>query len=1051
MSAKNQPHPVGIVTASAGTGKTYDLTSRIEAEIAAGQAPERIVASTFTVKAAEELRERARSRLIGAGHTQAAIRLLGARISTINGVSGGLVKEFAFGLGLSPIVDVIEESAAAIAFREAANLAIGKRADEMGRLSRAFGYDEAYAEKDWRADVNKVVELARANNIAPEALARCAERSIEGFAALLATPTPHETEAGLDAALLDAIKALLALYPSDEGLTKGTAGALKQLRDFSASGRVVDWPWSRWAKISKLSGTKADDANFEPVREAAAAFARHPRLREQVTRYISGIFACASEAMQAYDAHKRAWGLVDFVDQDRLMLDLLRTPLLEGELKERIDSIFVDEFQDTSPLQLANFVEMSRHVGASIWVGDPKQAIYGFRGADPDLITQLAPKIQTTTGGTRSTLDKNWRSRPGLVAFFNDAFGPTFRAMGLPTETTQIGKVERKDLPGQGTPLAFWRIDRDFAASVAGGVIDALANGAEWRVVTDGATRLLGPGDIAILCCTNDDCLKIADALAAAGVKVAIERVGLFGTLEVRLALAALRWCADRRDTLALAELAHLLHEGADQPAWFEACLREDRAAGMEALVPLAADLRTIADTVVHKTPLEFVDAVLALGGISKAVRRWGSSEERLLNLEQLRGLVAAYEEDRRRSHAPTTATDLCAWLSEREENQPQSRSPDAVTVLTYHAAKGLEWRFVVLTGLDSKPKASPFGVHVTSDISQAETEWNDPLAGRWLRFWPWPFGAQKKDVYIDATAASSPAGQAAVDSEQAERARLLYVGATRARDYLVLALPKNGWQWLDELKSDEGAPAIEALGIGGAETRVNGRIHAARVFAPVPIEEAQSPDFSQAYCSPDAEPRSFPPLAVTPSEEAREQEEQKNEKIVEAIDLGVRLPFAGSSDMSRVGEAIHRFLAADDPDWEEPRRLALAERLLDAWGVSGLDPRDVATMSLRFHAFVADRWPGGVLKRETPIIFRMGERTLSGRIDALVETPHEIVVFDHKSFPGRASAWADQVQKHARQLRLYREAIAASLPSPKPIMLALHLPISGEVLIVDG
>ena len=61
------------------------------------------------------------------------------------------------------------------------------------------------------------------------------------------------------------------------------------------------------------------------------------------------------------------------------------------------------------------------------------------------------------------------------------------------------------------------------------------------------------------------------------------------------------------------------------------------------------------------------------------------------------------------------------------------------------------------------------------------------------------------------------------------------------------------------------------------------------------------------------------------------------------------------------------------------------------------------------------------------------------------------IVVFDHKSFPGRSSEFADQVRKHAGQLRLYREAIVATLPAPKPILLALHLPISGEILMVGA
>lgn len=1049
MSAGKPIHPVGIVTASAGTGKTYDLTSRVEAEIAAGRAPERIVASTFTIKAAEELRERARERLLGAGKVDAAVRLLGARISTINGVNGGLVKEFAFGLGLSPIVDVIDENSAAKVFRQAADAAIGRRADELGRLSRTFGYDEAYGEKDWRADVNRIVELARANGIAPEALLSCAERSMEGFAALLAPPVAGETEADIDAALHAAIHGLLARYPSNDGLTKGTAGALDQVRDIAGRGAPADWPWSRWAKLAKVSGTKADDPHFIPVRDAAAAFARHPRLLEQVRRFVTGVFGCAAEAMQAYEAHKRAWGLVDFVDQDRLTLDLLTNPDIEVQLKERIEAVFVDEFQDTSPLQLANFVAMSRLAESSIWVGDPKQAIYGFRGTDPDLITHVAPKIQAATGGARSTLDKNWRSRPGLVAFFNDAFGPTFRATGLPPETTMIKDVAREDLSGQSTPLAVWRIDSDFADSVAAGVVGALAEGAEWRVAVDNATRLLDAGDVAILCRTNDECLKIADALARVGMKVAIERGGLFGTLEIRLALAALRWCADRRDTVALAELAHLLHDGPDQPAWFETSLRDDRLEAIEALVPFAANLRAVADAGVHKTPLEFLDAVLAAGGVANAIRRWGMPEDRLLNLEALRGLVAAYQEDRQRSRAPTTATDLCVWLSEQEASQPESRAADAVTVLTYHASKGLEWPFVVLTGLDSKSKGKAFGIQVESDVAGSDIDWKNPLAGRWIRFWPWPFGAQKKDVYLDVTAANSPAGQAAARSEQEERARLLYVGATRARDYLVMALPKSksGWAWMDELKSDEGSAAISIPDVGEAKVRVNGNPHPVRVAAPAPQDAEIFRQPSTAFTSPSVESVAFLPLALKPSDE----EAVEGARIVKEIDLGARLPFSGSPDMDRVGEAIHRFLAADDPTWPEERRVALAERLMSAWGVTSLNPRDVVTMGTRFRTFIDIRWPGARLRRETPIICRKGDRTLSGRVDALIETSELIVIIDHKSFPGARSQLLYQARRHAGQLRVYGEAIAAAIETPKAVITALHLPISGQVLIVQG
>jgi ATP-dependent helicase/nuclease subunit A len=1052
MNSARPSGGVRIVTASAGTGKTYHLTSAIEAEIHAGRKPERILATTFTIKAAEELRERARARLLEKGQGDNAIRLLGARIGTVNGICGGLVSEFALGLGLSPVAEVISDKVQTNIFHQAADASIGKYANELDRLAGLFGYDQGQKRKDWRDDVNAIVERARANNIAPEALAGFAERSVAGFTRLMPKPLADETEAGVDTALRAAINELLVRYPTNDGLKQVTAASLEAIREAGRSPKIADLPWSIWAKLAKSSPAKADEPHFQPLCLAASAFSRHPRLLAQVERFITASFACAAEAMHAYEVHKRKWGLVDFVDQERLALQLLTKPGIAPSLRERIEAVFIDEFQDTSPLQLAVFVALSQIAQSSVWVGDPKQAIYGFRGTDPDLITHVAPSIQAATGGEAATLGKSYRSRPGLVSFVNDAFGATFAAMGLPPGTTRVDDVDRDDLPGQPPPFAVWHIEGKNiglrASALAGGIKHALAHGTDWAVARVGTTGPLAAGDVAVLCRSNADCLTLAAALSTLGLKVAIERGGLFGTPEVRLALAALRWCADQRDSLALAELAHLLHEDDDQPAWFEASLQDDGREALATLVPMAADLHEIAKRTTHQSPLEFVDSVLTRGGISDALRRWGNIEDRLLNLEALRQLVAAYQDERHQNRAPTTATDLCAWLSEQNSGQPPSRSADAITITTYHGAKGLEWPLVILTDLEDKPKGSAFGLHVMSDIAADKIDWKNPLGGRWLRFWPWPFGAQKKDVFLDATAASSVEGKLAARVERDERARLLYVGATRARDYLVFALPKSnaGWAWLDELHSDAGNSAVVAPAPGETKIQVNGRSHDARVTSLAPADEVQISPPTAVYKSQKIEAPTLAPLALRPSSEGRFEDAQ----IIEEIDLGARLPFTGSPDMARVGEALHRFLAADDPVLESGVRVALASRLLNVWGVTGLDPRDVVTMSTRFHAFLNDRWPGALLRRETLVMHRLGHRTLSGRIDVIVETPKATIVIDHKSFPGNRTQWVEQAKRYAAQLRLYSGTLKAATSMLKPIHLALHLPISGEVLMVE-
>lgn len=1044
-------HRVDIVTASAGTGKTHRLTTLIEAAIAEGGAPEGILATTFTVKAAEELRERIRSRLLQSGATVAALRLLGARIGTVNGVSGGLIGEEALALGLSPVADVVSEETRAALFCRAADAAIARHADRLDALGRRFGHDEGRLRHDWRDDLIDVVATARANDMESDRFGDFARRSIDGFTRLMRAPLPGETAASLDGATAAAMATLLRRYPTDDGLTAGTAKALATAREIARQ-KIADVPWSDWARLSKLAGTKADDPHFVPLRDAASAFARHPRLLADVRDFVETLFTCASEASTAWESWKRGRGLVDFVDQERIALTLLRDPDRAAAIAETIEHVFVDEFQDTSPLQLALFSALSQIAQSSTWVGDPKQAIYGFRGTDPDLISVVAPKIRTATGGGSETLAKNWRSRPGLVAFVNDAFSETFRGMGMPAETTRTDACTRVDLDGQASPLEIWHLrGRTIAARTT-----ALATGIkrcldepDLRPIADGdRTRSLRPGDVAVLCTSNDRCLALAGELARFGVKVALERGGLFGTPEVRLALAALRWCADRHDTLALAEMAELLHVGDDQPAWFEISLGGEPDA-LIALVPIAADLAAIPTSGAHATPLEFADAILIAGGIADEVRRWGESAGRLANLEALRTLVATYQDERAQARAPATVTDLCVWLSEQEGRQPASRADNAVTVLTYHRAKGLEWPLVILTDLDREPRRNAFGLHVESDREANAVDWRDPLAGRWLRLWPWPLGAQAKDVVLDGRAAAIPEGREAERREREEWIRVLYVGATRARDHLVLALPpsKTGeWAWLDDLKGRDGGPAITIPSAEATTMTVDGVDHPARVSIVEP-EEPMPPEAEPIeYRSPRVLAPDFEPMALRPSDAAGAAAH-----IVEEIDLGRRLPFAGSPDMTAVGEALHRFLAADHIGTAIETRVALAHRLLTAWNVTGIDPRDVVEMSDRFHDFIATRWPGARVRCEVPVTHRRGDRTLFGRIDALVETDADLVVFDHKSFPGAKAQWHAQAEKYAGQLAVYAEALRAHVDGRKTVRTALHLPISGTVLMIES
>ena len=119
---------------------------------------------------------------------------------------------------------------------------------------------------------------------------------------------------------------------------------------------------------------------------------------DDLERFITQAFACAAEALERFSEFKRDRGLIDFADQEALALELLRRPEVRERLSEWFDLLMVDEFQDTSPIQLAVFLEMAKVVKKSLWVGDQKQAIFGFRQTDPALVNAVIEVIRPGHG-----------------------------------------------------------------------------------------------------------------------------------------------------------------------------------------------------------------------------------------------------------------------------------------------------------------------------------------------------------------------------------------------------------------------------------------------------------------------------------------------------------------------------------------------------------------------------------------------------------------------------------------------------------------------------
>jgi ATP-dependent exoDNAse (exonuclease V) beta subunit len=313
---------IHLISASAGSGKTHKLVEELEAAITSREAPvrpEAVIATTFTVRAAAELRERVRSRLLERGRVDEAQRLGAARIGTINSVCSQLVGDFAFELGLSPEVQVLDEAAAAQAFERALSSVVSVVVEDDGRAAIAasesgrvlMGLKERWPGLEWLDDVRAIAQKARENGLGPEDLRAGAVRSFDAL-------EPYLQPAAEDGAALerDLVKALEAFAPAPLDKTQATQDvgdvvrrALARLR----SGHPLPWP--DWVKLATRKPGKKSSELYEPVRAAARGHARHPAPRCEWRECIDAAFHLAADALEAYDGYKRQWGLLDFIDQ----------------------------------------------------------------------------------------------------------------------------------------------------------------------------------------------------------------------------------------------------------------------------------------------------------------------------------------------------------------------------------------------------------------------------------------------------------------------------------------------------------------------------------------------------------------------------------------------------------------------------------------------------------------------------------------------------------------------------------------------------------------
>jgi ATP-dependent exoDNAse (exonuclease V) beta subunit len=1043
---------VRFISAGAGSGKTYRLTEELERVLVEGGiAPGRVIGTTFTVKAAGELRERVRERLIRSGRTELAEQTAQALLGTVHSVCERLLKRFAFELGLSPELHVASLEDCAALFRQALDEALSPTmVRDMNAISARLDIKDRDGKslRDWREDAKDLIDRARDNDIGPEELREMGRTSAAALLAHFPGPEKGKWDEALFAAVRDALHAIDVKLDT----TVGTGKYVKELRAAIFRLRRPPCPWSTWISLSHAEATKRSEPIAAKVRAAASVYDKHPLFHSDLKGYIENVFSIAAQTLARFQEIKKERGLIDFPDMEQLTLRALDEPAVRARLDAELELLLVDEFQDTNPMQLAIFMKLAALAAKVIFVGDVKQAIYAFRGCDPDLVFETLEALAKGGSGA-DKLEYSWRSRPALVSYINAVFSEAF-ASEIPAAhvTLKPKRTENTDEPA----VHHWRLDGDNEAraeSLARYVAELVASG--FRIVDPRSQqpRPVRWGDIAVLAATNRSVETVALALRAAHVPMKMTLSGLFTVPETCLAKACLRRLNDATDTLATAEIIAMA-EGAEPEAWLVERLQwlareTDGYAWAETTHPIAAKLKKLRDEIGTQSPVEIVARVLNYVGIREVVTAWGPNAikamQRQRNLDALLNLAVEYEHHCDAQHLAATLTGFLFWLehphSPELDLQPVVTTGDAVHVLTYHRAKGLEWPVVVNTDFHYQWQSRLWDVRVEGEGEAFDL--HRPLANRVIRFWPRVFGARTKAPVLESIVGSAT-GQTCHAKAASENRRLAYVGLTRARDCIVLALPARNPPsdaWLHAFAGRYLQPQGETLVLPDGCTLA--------MRTPAPSDEAE-----KAMPVPFA-PRRYPtrtPLA-TPLRESVNPSASlalAGATVAEIGELGDRVKIHGEN-MAAIGTALHALIAAELVNPGRANAPEHARALLAAYCGSGfVDPESALAAARRFRTWLEKKFAPKRTFVEYPIAHALEDgRAVRGWIDVLLETGKGFVVIDHKSSPRPKSEWPTEALEHSGQIAVYARALEAAGKTVAGCW--IHFPVSGGVARIQG
>ena len=813
-----------FVRAGAGSGKTTSLVDRVvslieDAELEISQ----VGAITFTKKAAAELRYRLRAKLLqrrdahdaNANALQGAIDNLGsATIGTIHSFAQRLLEGWGTAIGLPMVFAVMEEVASRIYFE-----------GHFGNfMERCFSTPSSAELLGWLLDLD--LRATSLGNLA-YSLDNGGEIDLD---ALVGSNFSFMDIAIVKGQLLTIAQSMIELPTMSgcgEAQVKGDSlavrmhdiantgkelvGLINQGDLSSAVGKVSNrlYPLPPSFKVSNV-GNKGNWPSTSELADARGAVIgcglQIQEFREKFSHdLVAAVISLIAGFLVELRARRVSEGLLTYSD---LLINATR--LLEScsgavmaEIRSRYRVLLVDEFQDTDPLQLrliravADFGDDYRragdsHVAPLFFVGDPRQSIYRFRGADIDSYLGVASVIPAED---QVTLSVNFRSKIAITNWVNQCFGVLFGAVGG-IEDSGLLAVRDCALNGPAVWLVGSDSDKDEIGSVAlrrhceaGLVTSAILQMIDqgFEVEDAGVVRKMRLGDIAILVPDRGFLGALLGSLASAGINYsASNTTSLYSEPLIRDLFLAFRaasrpfddkaWFDALRSPLLgvsaqvlfdFSQSHRSLHRAID--LWRSG--NDTLAASLDST--LLAGLSVLEDTY-RKSQVADLSSVVEFTLGRLKIRELAVSLPNVDEVWRRIDFVIAQAKDYGRQVSPSLHSWVDFVFRHEEERGKVTESDgadigtDSLRVMTIHGAKGLEFPIVILTGMSSSvPKSSASRVLIKTNAG-VEFALNSELKSQ-------NFAEARSEEDI---------------KDRQERIRLLYVGATRARDHLVITIP---------------------------------------------------------------------------------------------------------------------------------------------------------------------------------------------------------------------------------------------------------------------